>query len=176
MQESKHQLFQSWILCGGSVVFSLRVKFSLSSKMVKQAGSFLKFSFSLKTRLSPQSFGVLSCGMRRKTAETWMCLFVWVHGPANPIPWSLSNSQKCKRIASKVSKCKFKFYFCAFMDINCCKYLVLRKCVFYVFLWWVSVNTIKRSQLQTLIATEKCCSNNYLRVIPKTFHIIFYII
>lgn len=39
----------------------------------------------------------------------------------------------------------------------CCKYLVLRKCVFHVCLWWVSVNTIKRSQLQTLMATEKCC-------------------
>lgn len=144
MLESKHQLFQSWILCGGSVVFSLRVKFSLSSKMVKQAGSFLKFSFSLKIRLSPQSFGVLSCGMRRKTAETWMCLFVWVHGPANPIPWSLSNSQKCKRIASKVSKCKFKFYFCAFMDINCHVFMTVKCNGFYYIFCLLQVSSAKK--------------------------------
>lgn len=105
---------------------------------------------------------------------------------------------KCKRIASKVSKCKFKFYFCIFMDINCHVFVtVTTKCKEWILLYFVSaassdkkvcvpflpcgecqsnINTIKRSQLQTLMTTGKCCSNNYLRVIPKTFHIIFSII
>lgn len=106
---------------------------------------FFKIQFFSQDQIIATEFWCIILWHEKKNSRNLKCAFLYEYtAPLTLLNGVCPTLKSARELPAKCQKCKFKFYFCAFMDINCHVFMTVKCNGFYYILCLLQVSSAKK--------------------------------